>query len=294
MIMWSPRRALFLFFAIACVACFPQPASAQCSGWNTSLYADAYYSENDGAFAVWGEGVDYDAGCGCYHAYGIELAAVTPSLQTYSEFYDAASGSIVGVLEAGATQYAVNFYVWCACVQSLVGFEQRQGQLNVPAFAAPCGTPIAFAQSRDMHSGAQGTLYADYIWASSTGRLEDLYSCTLYESLSYSPNPWPSPPWTYSAGGDHFWGSGPGGAANDSHDHGTITALGGGSVAGSQDIYYTCGCYQGGAMNTIGGTYSINRSVSTNGNGGFKYNISKSGDSGYSDGSALWDPVVPQ
>lgn len=146
-----------------------------------------------------------------------------------------------------------------------------------------CARPINFRQTLVRDAGG-GNLEFEYYWDSSTGNLNQLSTCSIGEKVDYpgigSPYMRPSPPFP------------PGGHANPTEIEigASSGALGdvhfvppgnfvkpyvASSYTGSQIYRYKCPCAYGGTWVKILGPLQINRSVSQNPNGTWKYTVTK-------------------
>src|SRR4051812_24020367 len=175
-------------------------------------------------------------------------------------------------------------------LQAWVGPATAQGRLPVrPPEFQPCGQPSnANLISGPSTGGSPGWLQMRYGWSSNTGNLQDLSTCAIGEDLSYSPTPWPNPPRIPTPGGGEntFGQIGPNGFVDDSTVPGSLQApYASASVSGQQIIWYRCGCYMSGSKYYIQGPHAVDRFVSPNGNGRWKYNASKHGV------TAEWNPL---
>jgi hypothetical protein len=147
-----------------------------------------------------------------------------------------------------------------------------------------CAVVANFQQTGTSDAG-NGVLHFDYTWGSSTGNLADLSACTLSELVEYTPADLPAKvpfPASFNPPNPTILSvPAVNGAAQDNHSIGapfrkpyanaTMTAV--------QRYRYTCPCANGGNPVVIVGPINIVRSVSDNGNGTFRYTITKSGSS---------------
>jgi hypothetical protein len=146
--------------------------------------------------------------------------------------------------------------------------------------------PINFVQTNAYDAGS-GTLHFEYYWDSSTGRLADLARCTVSEKVTYDPAdiPFPSPPFPTNLSPDNpTFLSVPGDFGRGQDNHRTpgtfVKPYVARTVTATQIYYYTCRAAYSGALTgpiTLAGPHSIVRSVSQNGDGSWKFQITKNG-----------------
>jgi hypothetical protein len=139
--------------------------------------------------------------------------------------------------------YGTNSWAWCPGLWYWYGPVGISSSMEVEP--PPCGTPVGFAQA-DGQAGADGRLDFQYLWASSTGNIQHLNTCRIFEDLSHSPSPWPAPPWQQGFGGNgqNQLANGTSGEMTDSHFPGAFqTTLANASVSTSQVYFYRCTCY---------------------------------------------------
>lgn len=271
------RRAI-VTAATAAALCLPAPTQAQGCYYGASVYADAAYSESESNLYVWGDGYDWSYCEGCYHAfYWINVYAIPPSGEYYTEQFEGVQGGLVVAVGVGATQYGADFGFWCSCFGGGVGPISYSSVINVPM----CGIPIAFAETS--RRSENGVLHFNYIWGSSTGYLSHLNSCGIWEDLSYSPAPWPSPPWaSYDPSGWNYLAAATEGGMTDSAWTGPLGPSSGqpyaaATVSASQLYFYRCTCYANNNPVVMEGPLSIQRTVSQNADGSWRYTVSKQG-----------------
>ncbi len=163
-------------------------------------------------------------------------------------------------------------------------------------FTFNCAKPTNFRQTASYTSG--GTLYFDYAWDSTTGRLSDMTRCYVGEWVGYIPSelsssspPFPAitPFWNNPT---EFYGvPGIDGVLHDVHvtprvsgskytdPAGFVRPYSAKSINATQWYRYRCTCYNGNNLVNIAGPISIVRSVSANGGGTWRFVITKSGNS---------------
>jgi hypothetical protein len=148
-----------------------------------------------------------------------------------------------------------------------------------------CVCPIItnFRQTAVSDAGG-GTLHFEYAWDSSTGDLSDLANCTLSERVEYDPAelPFKSPPFVPANPPNPTILTVPGvdGVAEDNHSTpGFVKPYVAATVTAVQRYRYSCSCALAGAAVVIEGPLNIVRAVTANGDGSFKFTITKSGSS---------------
>ena len=150
---------------------------------------------------------------------------------------------------------------------------------------APQPVPVNFVQVGQGQQQPDGSLEFSYTWQSSSGNLQDLSLCSVFEYVNYpgtsSPYVWPSPPWyqTSSTNPTDVGVSGTDGKFNDDQ----LPTWGGwlkpyvtASFTATQKFQYVC---NGGSVVTLMGPLSIVRTVAKNSNGSFYYKVTKNGSS---------------
>jgi hypothetical protein len=152
------RRAVRLGVLVVAIACVPTVVQAEwCTGWNTSLYMDGWFSPTASKVTIYGDGLDWDAAC-CWHEYGIYVWAQHNSEaeqtawgfdSTWNGAHGAQANLEVGVTVAGTTHWYGEFWVGCYCSGGLVGFEQDQGAVEVPALQLFLDVDHNFQQPAD-------------------------------------------------------------------------------------------------------------------------------------------------
>ena len=143
-----------------------------------------------------------------------------------------------------------------------------------------CAQPVNFHQITGQPQGSTG-LFFQYDWDSSTGNLAHLAHCQVGERVHYSPWPVPIPPWSDNPIQD-FVANVPAsdGGFDDPHSTGfPITPFSQSTTIGSQIYRHNCRCAIGAPEWTtlhtpFGG---IVRSIDSNGNGTWRFTITKSG-----------------
>jgi hypothetical protein len=150
-----------------------------------------------------------------------------------------------------------------------------------PEVTVVCAQPILFQQANAYDAGG-GVLHFQYDWGSSSGNLGDLSQCEVGERVDYAwfhvPFPAPFPDWTpanptevsvngaYGSMNDDHWPGLPGSPFRTPYTFNTMTA--------SQIYRYKCPCAPNQWI-TLMGPLDINRSVLLNGNGTYRYEITK-------------------
>jgi hypothetical protein len=146
-----------------------------------------------------------------------------------------------------------------------------------------CAIPVNYRQTGVTDLG-QGVLKFSYTWDSSTGNKADLSSCRVGERVDYyavdmppakPPFPAgfsPNDPTTADAAGDL-----PGGEDTHSTSSPFQTPYSEAQVRADQIYRYHCPCMDGDNWQTLMGPILINRQVTQNGSGGWKFFLSKSG-----------------
>jgi hypothetical protein len=112
-----------------------------------------------------------------------------------------------------------------------------------------CAVPTNFRKTSGRAIDSVGWLEFNYAWNSTSGKLSDLANCTVGESLTYSPNPWPSPPFGANIPGAanpvrNVFKSGKDGFFSDNHNFGGtwVTPYTAATVTATQRYWYSCPC----------------------------------------------------
>jgi hypothetical protein len=160
---------------------------------------------------------------------------------------------------------------------------------NVPA------TPTNFRQTGTSDAG-NGVLHFDYQWDSTSGHLTDLANCIVSEKVIYpSDNPYSlSPPFPSTSFVNPTVLSVPGtdGVAIDNHGLNGKTGSDFikpyfvASFTAQQTYSYTCGSGSTAISKTLLGPLALERAVSENANGTWKFTVAKP-----TDGLAKIDPL---
>jgi hypothetical protein len=165
-----------------------------------------------------------------------------------------------------------------------------------PATAVPVNFRTA-AVNKNPSSYPIGTLEFVYYWDSSTGNIADLANCSVGEIVYYpvqSPDPthyrWTQPPYTQPVPQttNPFLSSAPAtnilnapynhaGAVDDHYYAGFQTPYAPDNFTVNQYYRFQCSNYQSGAWTNMVGPISIQRTVTHNANGTWRYDIYKSG-----------------
>ncbi len=155
----------------------------------------------------------------------------------------------------------------------------------------PCANPTNFRQVGSGSDIGSGSLVFTYQWDSSTGVIDHLVQCTVGEIVGYPggpgtynfPTPFPNITVNNPTTSPPLLGNINAGIFYDTHSTpGTFrTPYSANSFNATQYYWYSCPCSSGGFPQQMGGNNTITRSVSTNGGGGsgWKFTVSKSGDS---------------
>jgi hypothetical protein len=129
-----------------------------------------------------------------------------------------------------------------------------------------------------------GTLVFNYGWSSSTGNLQDLQHCLVYERLDYQgPNPftWPSTFCSSQNPNPEYLPSAGINAANgglmDTQATCFAKPYSATSLPITQTLQYICGTMNG--YNNLSGQISLSRTVTQNSNGTFAFTMSAQGQS---------------
>jgi hypothetical protein len=197
----------------------------------------------------------------------------------------------VGTAEAGGTVNAWGAYCYvssCSCGDWIPFF-------TVAFFAAiVVPEPVNFHQVGNAVKltapGVNGWLSFVYRWESNTGKMQHLSNCQVGEFVDYpgssDPYTWP-PPWLSSAQSDNpteGWRSAVLGSPSDGmvdfHKTGPAQAAStitqGDSFTAVQDYRWRC-TYIDSNLPHVFQSQDIVRSIASNGNGGWKYTVEKSG-----------------
>lgn len=147
-----------------------------------------------------------------------------------------------------------------------------------------CDRPTTFYEDSHWEAPA-GVLNFRYRWNSTSFNVANLTTCTLWEELTDTPSPWPSPPFSARNGGppatrQYQMANGTAGLLEDGHWPGGtfVTPYGSAMATTSQRYFYRCSC-EGNLTQYIWGPQNIVRSIASNGTGGWKYTITKTGQS---------------
>ena len=164
--------------------------------------------------------------------------------------------------------------------------EAVEGVYAYLSVTVPCPVPVNFYQDGPGTDVGSGTLHFVYRWDSSTGNKSDLQACSIYERVDYNPNdiPFPSPPFqALSPQNPSFKGPFAANIEGITDDHttpgGFVAPYREATVNASQMEYYTCPCANGGNPVTIFEGLAIVRAVTSNGNGTWRFVITKNGSS---------------
>jgi hypothetical protein len=126
-------RALTVFLTLLTGLCAcPRLAEAQNCDWGQiSLFADGYYSAASNSWTVYSDGQDLAAGC-CYHTYYTEIEASTQASTYFVGLASTASAYEHANNEPGPVNWTVSLWIECWCVNAVVAFDQRAGQIQTP------------------------------------------------------------------------------------------------------------------------------------------------------------------
>jgi hypothetical protein len=273
-------KALVLGFIVLLMT--SRASSAQECYYDVSVYVDHSYVSND-TVEVYAYGVDYSYCPGFGHFYDIVVhtSGTATGLQQSNDYYGSSEGTAnFYILQAEYLDYGADLSVWCSGAGYWVGTVLASNRIWVEP-PAPCGRPTGFGRFSGPTQTQPGHLGMTYAFGSTTSNLADLNTCSLFETLSYSPSTFPSPPWQagYSPGGEHLMDAvATSGFADDNMIPGPIVPPYGNAtvtVTGTQVWTYQCNCYDTEHKYPIGGPYDLNRVVSPN--GGWKYVGTKHG-----------------
>jgi hypothetical protein len=189
-----------------------------------------------------------------------------------------------GLGDAGADTLAMG---WCfpynyAVVEVETACEIGSATLPVNAAATPvCATPTNFTEAFQ-GAGADGTLYFNYTWSSSTGSNADLSSCKIGETVFYpgtnNPYQWPAPMVTSTANPTLISGSATNALILDrnmpptSYSSPYIAA----SFDATQRFWWDCPCYKTGNLQYPLETTITRKVFQDSTDGKWKYQITKS------------------
>jgi hypothetical protein len=166
----------------------------------------------------------------------------------------------------------------------IFGFSNITGVAKVFDIRATaiCATPTNFTKLTGQDYGG-GVLWFVYAWDSSSGDVDDL-KCQVGEKVDYNPAdlPFPSPPFPAGNNPSNPFTKNVDGFAEGFQDfHGVDGTWAppyiARSVTASQIYRYSCPCYSGGTWITLLGPHDITKSVIDNGDGTWRYEVSKTG-----------------
>lgn len=272
----------------ACISCCPPTTEAV---WVDSSYTEVGIGITTDLFVM---AEDKD----CYNNISAAYSMPWPYLNSWSIANTGiatsyADSTVDGVSDGETTFYAefpgVSYHV--EGTESGWYCHLDEGPINVQApVKAQCAVPNNFKQTSAGDSGG-GVLSFSYSWGSSVGGLSNLAQCNVGEVVNnYTSNPFPSPPFPsginppdptiINVQGNY------GGMGDNHSTPGTFVKPYSASTVTSTQIYrYQCPCQNNNAWTTLMGPHSIVRSVATNGSGGWKFTITKTG------ASATIDPL---
>ena len=165
------------------------------------------------------------------------------------------------------------------------GATANGGVTEIEMLVNDCAHPVNFLQNGSGWTDSGGGIHFNYALQSSTGVTSDLSACDIYDRLTANPDPFASPPFPsgFPSGSnpqDVLLDSTPedGGASDGQYPPPSwVTPYAAATGTREQHYLFTCPCYSGGSLIVIDGPYTITRSVSQNGDGSWKYTVSKSG-----------------
>jgi hypothetical protein len=158
--------------------------------------------------------------------------------------------------------------------------ELEQQNANVAGqVQVMCPQPTNFRETK--REGLNGVIAFEYRWDSTTGNTAHLNICTVRERVTYSPYPFPSPPFASGPPTNPYIVPVPAsdGFLGDEHTTAVTPPFSSVTVNGSQVYEHNCRCNIGDPqwiplLTPFGG---IVRVIEPNGSGGWKFTISKSG-----------------
>lgn len=155
---------------------------------------------------------------------------------------------------------------------------------------AVCAIPTDFHQTAAYDAG-NGVLHFEYAWSSSTGVLSNL-KCDIGERVDYSPSdlPLPSPPFPVGINpGTPYVENTASSAGQFQDNHLTagsfVAPYTAKTVVAAQIYRYRCSCYSVGDWVALMGPHNSTRSVLDNGDGTWRFEVTKTG------ASATIDPL---
>ncbi|HEV2386360.1 MAG TPA: Ig-like domain-containing protein [Candidatus Acidoferrales bacterium] len=192
------------------------------------------------------------------------------------------SGVGLGTADIHATIQDQDGGLTCSYIGGLCNVSTWANVTHVTVVAIP----VNYRQTAESSSG--GVLYFTYGWDSSSGSLNDLSACGVFEHVDYPPSGleyyWASPPYATGTHSDNpTVGPSPpvpgtqGFAFDQQLNGGFLSPYVYNDFSAAQYYYATCSNYNGGAQIYLAGPISIERTVSQNTNGTWKYVVTKSG-----------------
>lgn len=177
----------------------------------------------------------------------------------------------------------------CTCLMPIYGGGGGGG-------GDPTPTPTNFRVTYSGDAG-NGDLHVIVAWASTSGDTDDLSDCTVGETVTYpgtsNPYKWPSPPFPVESTINPTTSTAAAtlGSGTDDHDipgnPPFVLPYSASSFDALQTYWYSCSNVNNGAQVTLWGPNTIARSVSINGNSGWKFTVSETGISN----SAMINPL---
>jgi hypothetical protein len=275
-------KALALGFALILLA--PRAGSAQECSYDFSVYGDYFYISAD-TVEVYGQGVDnsYCPGWGHFYDIRVYTSGSVTGLQESNDYYGYSDGTAhFHVTVTEYLDFGADFWVWCSGVGGWVGSTSFGSRIPVEPQVI-CPIPQNFHRISAPQQLSNGLRFS-YDWDSSSGSLSDLSACQVGETNPYysPPPPFPSPPFAANDYGATPWDPIPGDAGGFDDIHNTNLAFvkpySATSVLDSQTYRFRCPCHNFNAWTTLYTPFGgINREFSQNGDGTWKFTLSKEG-----------------